>query len=172
MSSLSGSQTTTTKLSPEMEKHAALTMQRSQDAANVGFVPYSGPQVAAFTPMQQAAFDSNNMAASAFGLPTAPGTGTPAPTDFGGGMMGHSGMPLYQQALQSLMQSNPQQYNALIANTPGMQQAPMPMQSNGAMQPNAAMPQQAAPKTAPNGSQVYSGRDGDYFWDGKQFVRL
>jgi hypothetical protein len=75
-------------------------------------VPYYGPDVAAFSPAQQAAFQNTAGAAGAFGLasPTDPYGGMGAPTDFGG-VQGYSSAPLYQQSV-----------DALAANRPGQKQ--------------------------------------------------
>jgi len=112
-----GSQTTETKteIPKWLEEASKAAIARSQAAANIGYVPYSGPQVAAFTPMQNDAFKGMNMAASAYGLPTSQGNGMPKPTTYADGTQGYSSMPLYQQALAQLQQTNPQQYAALTA---------------------------------------------------------
>jgi hypothetical protein len=112
-----GSQTTntSTQLPAWLEQAAQQAVGRSQEAANIGYVPYSGPSVAAFTPMQNDAFQGTNMAARAYGMPTSQGNGMPKAQTFEGGMRGYSSMPLYEQALQSLQQSNPQQFSALTS---------------------------------------------------------
>jgi len=101
-----------------LEDAAKAAVSRSQDAAGIGYVPYQGPQVAAFTPMQDAAFAGTNAAASAYGLPTSQGNGMPAPTTYAGGMQGYSSYPMYQQELAALKQSNPAQYAALTSMFP------------------------------------------------------
>jgi hypothetical protein len=110
-----GSQTTntSTQIPAWLEQAAQQALARSQQSANIGYVPYSGPQVAAFTPMQNDAFQGTNMAARAYGMPTSPGNGMPKAQTFAGGVQGYSSMPLYNQALQGLRQSNPQQYAEL-----------------------------------------------------------
>lgn len=112
-----GSETTntSTQIPAWLEQAARDALGRSQQAANIGYVPYSGPSVAAFTPMQNDAFKGTNQAAAAYGMPTSQGNGMPKAQTFAGGVRGYSSMPLYQQALQSLQQSNPQQYAALTS---------------------------------------------------------
>ena len=112
---LGGSQTQTTSVPAWLEALGQQVAGRGQQAANVGYVPYSGPEVAAFTPMQNAAFEGTNQAASAFGMPTSQGNGMPPPQTFANGVQGYSSMPLYDQAIQQLRQTRPGQYNA-IAN--------------------------------------------------------
>jgi hypothetical protein len=86
-------------------------------------MPYYGADVAAFTPAQNAAFDTNIGAAEAFGL-LAPNTltatsGMPTPTDFDG-FTGYSSQPMYESALAELKAKQPDavaQYDALFGNT-------------------------------------------------------
>ena len=87
-------------------------------------MPYYGPDVAAFTPAQNAAFNTNIGAAEAFGL-LAPNSGLtatsgmPTPTDFDG-FTGYSSQPIYESALAELQAKQPgavAQYNALFGNT-------------------------------------------------------
>ena len=89
-------------------------------------MPYYGPDVAAFTPTQNAAFDANIGAAQAFGLldPNSNLTATsgmPTPTDFDG-FSGYSSQPIYESALAELKANQPEavaQYDALFgANVP------------------------------------------------------
>ena len=89
-------------------------------------MPYYGPDVAAFTPTQNAAFDANIGAGEAFGL-LAPGhgltatSGMPTPTDWDG-FTGYSSQPMYESALAELKAKQPgavAQYDALFgANVP------------------------------------------------------
>lgn len=115
--SLGGSSTTTVEQSiPKyIEDASKQAIKASQQAASIGYVPYTGPDVAAMTPMQMAAFDSTNAAASAYGLPTAASTGLPTPTTYANGMQGYSSFPIYEQALKDLQKMNPGQYDAIMA---------------------------------------------------------
>jgi hypothetical protein len=113
-----GSQTSTTKVEiPDwLEEPAKRNIAKAEEIAKTGYVPYMGPDVAALTPMQQAAMQSTGMAADAYGLPNAMGNQiTPEPQTFAGGLQGYSAFPLYEQSIDQLYQSRPGQYNAMMA---------------------------------------------------------
>lgn len=78
------------------------------DASQVGNVVYRGPDVAAFSPMQNAAFQGTQQAASAFGMDPGQGNYMPAPVE-AGGAMGYSAAPIYDQAMQNFQQAAPGQ---------------------------------------------------------------
>jgi hypothetical protein len=110
-----GSSTTQVKVPAWLESAARQDLARADQLAQIGYTPYYGPDVAAFSPMQQAAFEGTNQAAAAFGMPTAQGAGMPAPQTFAGGVQGYSSAPLYQQSLDALRAEAPGQYAALTA---------------------------------------------------------
>lgn len=110
-----GSQSTSVKLPQFVEDAASRAIDRGEAASQIGFVPFSGPEVAAFTPQQELAFAATNQAAEAFGLPAQTGTGLPAPQDFGGGVMGFSSRPVLDFALGALEEERPGQFAALQA---------------------------------------------------------
>lgn len=114
MSFLFGSEKSSTSIPKWIQKPAQDNIARAEQIAALGYTPYSGPDVAAFTPMQNAAFDGTNQAASAFGMPTAQGNGMPPPQTFAGGVQGYSSMPMYEQAVEALKTKNPAQYAALM----------------------------------------------------------
>lgn len=114
MSFLFGSEKSSTTIPKWIQKPAQDNIARAEQIAALGYTPYSGPDVAAFTPMQNAAFDGTNQAASAFGMPTAQGNGMPPPQTFAGGIQGYSSMPMYEQAVEALKTKNPAQYAALM----------------------------------------------------------
>jgi len=112
-----GSQTQTTQMAiPQyLEQPIRRNIARAEDISRIGFVPYMGPDVAALTPMQEAAMQSTGLAAQAFGLPNALGSQvTPEPQEFSGGMRGYSAFPIYEQALADLQESRPGQYDAIM----------------------------------------------------------
>ena len=79
-------------------------------------MPYYGPDVAAFTPTQEAAFQNVAGQAGAFGLATpAEGAmaGMPAPQEFAGGIRGYSSAPLFEQAQADLAAKRPAQVNLM-----------------------------------------------------------
>jgi hypothetical protein len=112
-----GKQTSSVQIPKWLEEAAQSNIARANEIAKIGYVPYFGPDVAAFSPMQQAAFANTGAAANAFGMvaPTDPMAGMPAPQTFAGGVQGYSSAPMYQQALAQLQQANPAQYAALVA---------------------------------------------------------
>lgn len=111
-----GSTTSSVQIPAWAEQAAQRNIQRADQLSQIGYVPYYGPDVAAFSPMQQASFASTNTAAQAFGLPSATSslTGMPAPQNFGG-IQAYSSAPLYEQSLQELRARRPGQYAAMTA---------------------------------------------------------
>lgn len=108
-----GSQTTEVSIPDWAENAAKSNLARADDISKIGYTPYMGPDVAAFTPMQNAAFGATNDAASAFGMGTAQPS-MPEPTTYAGGVQGYSAYPLYQQSVDALQAANPAQYNAIM----------------------------------------------------------
>jgi hypothetical protein len=110
-----GGSTTSSVTIPEyIEEAARRNLAKAEGISQIGYVPYFGPDVAAFTPFQQAGFQQTADVASAFGLGT-PTTqadimgGMPEPTQFAGGVRGYSAAPLYQQAVDELAAQRPAQ---------------------------------------------------------------
>jgi hypothetical protein len=119
-----GSKTTEKALPDWLRGPAERNLQRAEAVQQIEYMPYYGPDVAAFTPAQNAAFDTNIGAAEAFGL-LAPGhgltatSGMPTPTDYDG-FSGYSSQPIYESALAELDAKQPgavAQYNALFGNS-------------------------------------------------------
>lgn len=80
------------------------------DVSQTGYVPYYGPEVAAFSPMQEASFQGTDMMAGAFGMPTTGGQQyMPQAETFAGGVQGYSSAPIYQQAVDAHAAANPAQ---------------------------------------------------------------
>jgi hypothetical protein len=113
--SLGGSKSTKTTNPEWVDRAAQSALGQAQQTARIGYTPYYGPDVAAFTPQQNAAFEGTNQAASAFGMPTSQGNGMPPPETFAGGVQGYSSAPIYQQSVNALQQNNPQQYAAIMS---------------------------------------------------------
>jgi hypothetical protein len=137
-----GSQTTRVEVPQWLEQAAQQNIGRADQVSQIGYTPYYGPDVAAFTPMQQAAFQNTGNAASAFGLaaPSDPMGGMPAPQTFSGGVQGYGSGGLYDQALAQLQASRPGQFAAM--------QAPFINPQTGA-QPTGAFARQTMPVPAP-----------------------
>lgn len=127
-----GSQTSEAKIPDWAKEPTIRNLARAETAQQIGYQPYMGPDLAAFNPTQQAAMQSNIDAASAFGLntPASVMEGMPAPQDFGGGVMGYSAFPIFEQAQQELAARNPEQqaiYDSLFGN-------PVPEAANPSIQ--------------------------------------
>ena len=111
-----GRSSTSVQIPEWLESAARQNIARADEIAQIGYVPYYGPDVAAMTPMQLAAGGNINTAASAFGLgaQTSPITGMQPAMDYGG-MAAYSSAPLYEQSLAQLAASRPGQFAALQA---------------------------------------------------------
>jgi hypothetical protein len=142
-----GSQTQEIKIPEWLEGAARNNMARADEIAKIGFTRYGGPDIAAFSPMQQAAFQNINQAAQAFGqaAPQDPMAGMPQAQTYAGGIQGYSSGSLYDQALAELQRRSPAQFAAL--------QAPFINPQTGA-QPAAPFGAQAAAPVAPVAAPV------------------
>ena len=94
-----GSSTTEVKIPEYIEAAAQRNLNKAERISQLGYVPQYGPDVAAFTPMQQASFQNTANAASAFGMaaPTSQRDimgGMDAPTTYAGGVQGYSAAPI------------------------------------------------------------------------------
>ena len=117
MSGGKGGRSSTSVEIPEwLESAARQNIARADEIAQIGYVPYYGPDVAAMTPMQMAAGGNINAAANAFGLgaPTSMTAGMPMAQDFGG-MSAYSSGPMFDQSLAELQARRPGQFAALQA---------------------------------------------------------
>ena len=115
-----GSQTSKVEIPQWLVDPSKRAIERGEDISRIGYMPYMGPEVAAFSPTQEAAFSNTNAAASAFGMAPSQGTGMPAPSDFGG-FSGYSSAPMLEKSIWDWGQSNPEQmaqYNALFGPAP------------------------------------------------------
>ena len=112
-----GSQTTVQEIPKWLEEPTVRNLARAEQAANIGYTPYYGPEVAAFNPTQMAAMQSNIGAAEAFGLvpqgQLTAAQGMPAPTTYAGGMQGYGSGDLYEQAVAELAARRPGQVAAM-----------------------------------------------------------
>jgi hypothetical protein len=110
-----GSTTSEVKIPQWLEDAARANLAQAGDISKIGYVPYYGPDVAAMTPMQEAAIQNINQGASAFGLaaPSDPMAGMPQAQEFAGGVRGYSSAPIFEQSLQQLQQNRPGQFEAI-----------------------------------------------------------
>ena len=115
-----GTTSGSTQIPAWLENAAIENINKARDVSQIGYTPYYGPDVAAFSPMQQQSMQSTGDAASAFGL--APQgfdamAGMPQAQTFAGGVQGYSSMPLYEQALaetKAKQGADVNQYNKLF----------------------------------------------------------
>ena len=109
-----GSTSSSVEIPEYIEKAAQRNLNKAERISQLGYVPYYGPDVAAFTPMQQASFQNTADVAGAFGM-NAPASqqdimgGMAAPTQYAGGVSGYSSAPIYQQSLDELARQRPAQ---------------------------------------------------------------
>jgi len=115
MSGGKGGSTTSSVTIPEyIEAAAQRNLNKAERISQIGYTPYYGPDVAGFTPMQQAAFQNTADTAGAFGM-AAPSSqqdiygGMAPPTEYAGGVQGYSAAPIYEQSLEALAQNRPGQ---------------------------------------------------------------
>ena len=112
-----GGKTSTTQEIPEYLQEANKeAINDARSVSQLGYVPYFGPDVAAFSPMQQQSMRSTGNAASSFGLAPQGFDGTagiPQAQTFAGGIQGYSSAPIYEQALDNLYAKAPAQYRAI-----------------------------------------------------------
>ena len=119
-----GRETTTSSIPAWVQAPAERNIDRAELAQKVGYMPYYGPDVAAFNPTQLAAFNSNIGAAEAFGMVpqgslTAMQGMAPEATTYAGGLQAYSSGNLFDQALAELESRRPgqfAQYNKMFVN--------------------------------------------------------
>jgi hypothetical protein len=112
-----GSKTQTNDIPEWVKPYAKENLERAKSAQTIGYVPYYGPDIAAFNPTQMAAFGSNIGAAEAFGLVPQGSVSamqgmTPVPTTYAGGIQGYSSGDLFDQAVAELAARRPGQVSA------------------------------------------------------------
>ena len=112
-----GSTSSTVTIPQYIEDAARANLAKADEISKIGYTPYYGPDVAAFTPMQQAGFQNTAGMADAFGL-AGGGTGMegmPTPTTYAGGVQGYSSAPMFEQSMAELEARRPGQYAAINA---------------------------------------------------------
>jgi len=109
-----GSQSSQVEIPAYLENASKKSLNRAEQVQDIGYMPYMGADVAAFTQPQQQAMQANLDAGAAFGL-VDPGMsamdGMPQAEDFGG-VQGYSSFPMYQMAVDDLKASRPGQVAA------------------------------------------------------------
>jgi len=114
-----GSSKTTqeTKIPEYLEEAGRLAVQQAQQAQQMGYIPYMGPEIAAVNPYEQAAAQNVGQMASAFGMAAPAGLDMGMPTVTQGGMTGYSSYPIYQGAMERLREQRPDQYEYFAGQT-------------------------------------------------------
>jgi len=104
-----GSSSQSVSIPAYIENAAQSNLGLADKISNIGYTPYYGPDLAAFTPMQDAAFQNTQNAATAFGMESGAGQYMPEATEFAGGVRGYSSAPTYEQSVENLAQLRPAQ---------------------------------------------------------------
>jgi hypothetical protein len=107
-----GSQSTQVEIPAWAESKMRENLNKASAMGEIGYMPYYGPEVAAFTPLQEAGMQGAYDAAAAFGLAPAGGdalAGIPEAETFAGGIRGYSSGDLFEQARAEFEARNPQQ---------------------------------------------------------------
>ena len=120
-----GKKETETTIPDWVRGPAERNLRRAEQVQQLKYMPYTGPQVAAFNETQNAAMNSNIGAAKAFGLLDPNSTltatsGMPAPKEYAGGFKGYGSIDIYDQALKELTARDPANmaaYNSLFGNS-------------------------------------------------------
>jgi len=101
---------------PYVPKFAETAMQQgigmATDLAPLAdtYTPLYGPQVASFSPMQEASFQGTDMMAGAFGMPTSGGQQyLPPAQTFDGGIQGYSARPMVEGMIDQFTEERPAQ---------------------------------------------------------------
>jgi len=160
----SQNQTSTVKISQYLQDASKQNIARANQVADIGFTPWIGPDVAAFSPMQQASFANTGQAANAFGVAGGGMSGMegmPQAQTFDNGVAGYSSYPMYEQARQELSRVNPDQYAAIEGMFNQLSNQPAGLSKGG------ATAQQPAGSYGGGGSdrdysRPYSGGTGGY----------
>ena len=159
-----GSTSTEVSIPAWLEQAAQSGLARGTQAAGIGYVPYRGPDVAALTPMQEAAMANTSMASSAFGLGASPlpGAGMPTVQTFADGTRGYSSAPLYDQAVNELKMRDPAQYAKLMAPFSGGGQFGITSMPMGGVAPQSyGQPMREGPPQGSGASRDYGSTAAD-----------
>jgi hypothetical protein len=122
----SQSQTSEVRMPKEIEAAAKDNLKIADEVAKIGYVPYSGPTVAAFTPNQMAAMQNTQGAASAFNMGGAgaqakksgvdPFTGMAMDPTLTGGVLGYSPKGIYDAAKGQIPEAQRKMIDSFFIN--------------------------------------------------------
>ena len=107
-----GSQSSKVEIPKWIEDPTIRNIARAEQVSKMGYQPYYGPEVAAFSPMQEQAMQSQYDAAAAFGMAPMGGdamAGMPTPTEFAGGVRGYGSGDIFEQSVNEFQKRQPQQ---------------------------------------------------------------
>lgn len=106
-----GSSKSQTTIPKWIEDPAVRNIARAEDVAKMGYQPYYGPEVAAFSPMQVAGMQSAADAATAFGMAPQMNvmSSIPQPTEYAGGIQGYGSGDIFDQTVNEFQKRQPQQ---------------------------------------------------------------
>jgi hypothetical protein len=183
-----GSQTTQVTIPEWVREPAQRNLARAEEISRIGYVPYYGPDVAAFQPAQTAAFQNTANAAGAFGMQGGM-PNMPEPTTFAPGVQGYSSAPILEAAMNELQVTRPGQFQAIAdqfidpyaVQQPsggkggagsGATYSPPPTDGNGPVREQQLADwyaSQRVPNTSPFGGGGIGGAFGNIFGDGGFF---
>jgi len=101
-----GRESTDTTMPKFFETALQQSVGMGQDLAAMPYTEYRGADIAAFSPMQEAAFRNQQDAMAAFGMQGGQGSYLPTPVNTGGAI-GYSSAPVYDAARANLEASSP-----------------------------------------------------------------
>lgn len=154
-----GSATSKVELPSWLEDAAKENLSRARYVSNLGYMPYYGNDVAAFSPMQNQAMMGTGAAAQAFGLAGQnfnPLAGMPQATTDANGFTGYSSGNLFDAAMEELQRRRPAQYDAAT----GMFIDPKTGSQQVAFTPVGSFAQQGASQGIQNSVDYGSGSSG------------
>lgn len=110
-----GSETTKTEIPGYLKDASQDALARGAAVSDLGYVPYMGPEVAAFQDAQLAAMGNNRSMASSLGLDAGPAFTPPPAQDYGGGVRGYGSYDPFMQAMEQLKAERPGQYDYITS---------------------------------------------------------
>lgn len=121
-----GGSTTTVELPAWLDRAAQANLRRAEATSRMGYIPYYGPEVAGFSPMEQQAMMSTGSMAEAYGLAPSgynPLAGIPQAQQFEGGLSGYASAPMLGDQIAAMAAYSPMQlsqYGSLPTTLPGL----------------------------------------------------
>ena len=109
--SFGGKQETKDSIPKWLQQASQDAVRRGSDVSDIGYVPYMGPEIAAFQDAQLAAMRNNQAMAADLGLDAGPAYTPPTPTDFGNGMVGYSSYDPFMAELERFKAARPGQFD-------------------------------------------------------------